>query len=737
MGVPVNIPNDEYRVATMGADNPATELTPPHWYSGLSTAIPDSMTQGFSEVVGTADKLATKAFRGAAWVGIHAPGSANAGASVDDIMRDENFPMHGLVQSFEDSKAAMDSMRQWSKTEMDPSKVAPLPQTFGAISKGLTVYGMGSLFGGPVGGAATVGGSTGNYVYEDHPELDAVTRIKLAAQQGLFSGLGALLPAGVGSEIATRLVAGAGINAGFGVANRFASSQILDVAGYKDMAAQFAPLDAQSLLADAVLGSAFGLLGDHESKPTPDVIKKALEARRAEMLARGAAGVPGTPEAAAADGRLADKAVGAVLQGKDVQVDPQDLQTVLKDAVVDPEKTAWNDGVHKAAADAFGPLVDPAEPELLEPGIRARAAKLLAYSDAQLHEAYSTLWGPHEQNEYNTDIARSLWDEYVDNPSIVAPMIHDNAGDIVKRAFAYRLAQAPKEGERVVFLAGGGGSGKGFASREQGLRTNGIVYDGTLANFESAKANIDLALKSNRPVDVVFIYREPEMAAEGAVKRAVNEGGRTVPLTALAKAHAEVPSSILKLMDEYKDNPQVKFSAVDNTGKPEDIRIVPTEKTRAFTEAAVPKGGFDEIYKRVVNGYEAAKQAYAAEGNPLGPGIVRGFEGISPEPVSGRARPRIDAAAGAPGAGETGTNGAQRPGQGGNGEAGSAGLDPLIKEQVAQLAQTRPDMDVTLPDGRTVKASDLETELSQGLNSAKQDASLIDTAIGCFLRTSV
>lgn len=62
-------------------------------------------------------------------------------------------------------------------------------------------------------------------------------------------------------------------------------------------------------------------------------------------------------------------------------------------------------------------------------------------------------------------------------------------------------------------------------------------------------------------------------------------------------------------------------------------------------------------------------------------------------------------------------------------------MDPIANEQMRQLAMRHPDVDVKLEDGRTVKASELPEIMAEDMAKVSKESSLIETAVGCFLRT--
>lgn len=65
----------------------------------------------------------------------------------------------------------------------------------------------------------------------------------------------------------------------------------------------------------------------------------------------------------------------------------------------------------------------------------------------------------------------------------------------------------------------------------------------------------------------------------------------------------------------------------------------------------------------------------------------------------------------------------------------SAGISPLSLESLRQTATMHPHLEVTLPDGRIVHASELEQTLMDEMAKSNEDAKLHDAAIACALRT--
>lgn len=138
-----------------------------------------------------------------------------------------------------------------------------------------------------------------------------------------------------------------------------------------------------------------------------------------------------------------------------------------------------------------------------------------------------------------------------------------------------RRISLPATGD-AVFMAGGGGSGKSTIRRqfsEIASQHADVIYDGVFANLERAERNVDLALKSGRTVRLEFVLTDAEVAAARAAKRFYSEG-RDLPARVMAEDHVNALETFLRMADHYKDNPDVKIYAFDNTGtNPHEINL--------------------------------------------------------------------------------------------------------------------------------------------------------------------
>lgn len=409
MGFISNVQNDDYRINSMGSMAPITELTPDGMFSGTGEAIYKGVAGGLAKVGQSASDLLSASAGSNAELGIAENPFVDQPAAMSALHSDTP-----TAAPFADS---LKSVQDWAKA--DPRTQGVGAQTLGATASGLTVFGLGTLVGGPVAGASLLGGTEG---YSDYREsiaagIDQKTALEKAGLTGAANFAGAFLPMKITKGAATGLmglamraeVAGndalatglfgvakaaatastsviaklgtaSAVNTGFGIANRYLTSSLLDDAGYKEMAAQNAPLDTQSIMADAIMGLAFGGI-DHAfhrsneaaakrsspaDRPGPDLVQQALDARRMEMQSRAGAGIPADPHTATLDAELQDRALGDMLRGKTTEVTPDEANTIVKGSLADPERTTLNIAFNEAGVAVHGDLADFSEPVRVE-----------------------------------------------------------------------------------------------------------------------------------------------------------------------------------------------------------------------------------------------------------------------------------------------------------------------------------------------------------------------------------
>lgn len=214
----------------------------------------------------------------------------------------------------------------------------------------------------------------------------------------------------------------------------------------------------------------------------------------------------------------------------------------------------------------------------------------------------------------DVDEARELVPSYKENRTIGAAVIHGDSSEFANKLFDDRMAMPIQhEDEQVLFLAGGGGSGKGTASKKYQLEDAAhTIWDGTMAKWSSAEKKIDQALDSGRNASIAFIYRPVEKAVKGMVGRA-HGSGRAVPLDIMADAHKGAIETMQKVIEKYKDNPMVTVAIIDNSGDSlDDVKEIPEGDFESFLKE---RAYDDSIADRVIKTYNDVKEnGYEHEG---------------------------------------------------------------------------------------------------------------------------
>lgn len=192
--------------------------------------------------------------------------------------------------------------------------------------------------------------------YQDYRDqgVDDATAQKLALVQGAGAGLGMVVPAGLPSswlanltparQLLADLATGAASNTGQGAATRYVTHQILEDAGYHDMAEQSKVLDGEAILTDMLTGGGFGALhflntrqelaaqardlGQRQST----VADNARAAQDGQQIVERAPGVPVDIPSQAAHTAALEKATADLLQDKPVDVSQEARGTYARPA---------------------------------------------------------------------------------------------------------------------------------------------------------------------------------------------------------------------------------------------------------------------------------------------------------------------------------------------------------------------------------------------------------------------
>ncbi|WP_442801406.1 hypothetical protein [Serratia rubidaea] len=222
----------------------------PKFFAGSLTAIPQGVASGAVGLGQTVTSFGKQLI------------------SDPDVMN-QFAPSYGVVKAlFPDADEALNDSYDKAASALTAAQKGVKPEANSQGTAAQVLYGLGqfvpaigaTIVGGPAAGGAVAFGSTYEPTRQEFLEkgVDADTAGTLAAIQGTANAFGMALPAGVGGTLATRLLSGAGINTGFGMANRFAVGETLDSHGYKELSQQYRAWDGQAMLIDGVLGLAFG-----------------------------------------------------------------------------------------------------------------------------------------------------------------------------------------------------------------------------------------------------------------------------------------------------------------------------------------------------------------------------------------------------------------------------------------------------------------------------------------------
>jgi len=275
-------------------------------------------------------------------------GLSRAGASFTSLSFDLRpyMPFGNLVDVYDKArgtdvlKPSRDRVRDW----MADSQLDPV--THGSVSNVLySIAGqtpaIAATFVNPFLGAAVAGGTTfeGSSFDLQSQGVDANTAQAAALSDAAFASLGALLPASFGAgRVANTLAVGPGINVAQDLASRYATATLLEANGYEDMAAQYRHMDATTLIADVILGGAFGYAGAKHTKTEIDSALVQKEIRNRMVSSLGApVDLPSQAKhvnalARATEALLSDKPVDVTgIEGAAFLRDPQNaLATVLE-----------------------------------------------------------------------------------------------------------------------------------------------------------------------------------------------------------------------------------------------------------------------------------------------------------------------------------------------------------------------------------------------------------------------
>lgn len=398
MGLPYSDSSADYRIATAGLRDATTDIPEAPWYAGGFQGLFTGAVSGLASVGRMAGDLGVAAGKGRMIEARgFAPWQEEEAARAIEQSKVEVRPI---------GDASFQAMQKWA--EPDPAYTGFLGRTTHGVARGFTIVGLGSMAGGPYVGAALLGATEAHSTYRSLEEqgVNESTRLKVAAVQGVTAFAGAALPMTVpasaarslgllsaeaaaagkttlagfysaaassaqvaGGTWARRIGTGIAANNLMGMSSRGLTSEILENAGYADMAKQYQVLDAEGIVADTILGAAFGSwheVGEFRKtlreaeKPGPLMVDHALEMRVHAEESRGAVGIPVDAETAMLDVELQARAREAFVKGNDFDILPEEAARIVSNSLLDPVKVQLMNEFSKVLYDQFG--VRPIDP---------------------------------------------------------------------------------------------------------------------------------------------------------------------------------------------------------------------------------------------------------------------------------------------------------------------------------------------------------------------------------------
>ena len=219
-----------------------------------------------------------------------------------------------------------------------------------------------------------------------------------------------------------------------------------------------------------------------------------------------------------------------------------------------------------------------------------------------LAREYAAMDGTDGGRVIDVDRIRELSPEYRADRSR-SHEIHAAASRLSQQLFERALVQPVGKADRslVVFTAGGSGSGKSTAiGKLLGTKDAEITLDGTFSKLDKARERVRAALDSGRRVEIRYVYRSPENAAQTAIRRAISSG-RAVPTTVLAENHVDSLATVRAIAEEFKGDKRVSVVAIyNNTNSLDDAYVTDIQH--------IPEVYYDDAKRTFDAAVEAAWQ---------------------------------------------------------------------------------------------------------------------------------
>lgn len=307
---------------------------------------------------------------------------------------------------------------------------------------------------------------------------------------------------------------------------------------------------------------------------------------------------------------------------------PLPVKEVSQGPVVDAEGRQATE----AYASDRGPI--PASPNLApeQRDIEARFADYLGSNFEEAKAKYDANPESQQGRVVNTDTVRELSPDYLKDRA-QSSSVHEPASWFTKQLYSDKLKKQPPEGQTptALFTAGGTGAGKSSGALESSPAD--IIYDSNMNTLESSRQRIQQALDSGRRAEVLYVYRDPvDALVNGALPRAMRQEakfgtGRTVPIEEHLATHVGSRETILKLLQEFKDDPRVQFMAMDNSFGKGNAKALDLDKVPEIDDNGLGEKLYEALDKEhqagrisdaVYAGFSERADLAAADRNGLG-----------------------------------------------------------------------------------------------------------------------
>ncbi len=241
----------------------------------------------------------------------------------------------------------------------------------------------------------------------------------------------------------------------------------------------------------------------------------------------------------------------------------------------------------------------------------------------------------------NTDEWREFVPGYIGTN---AGSVHEAASWLNKQLYAEALkSQQGKGNQKLMVLAGGGGSGKGTATGDYFTQSDyPLVLDQVSDNLKKLEDKLNDAKANGFTPEYVFIDRPPLDAAGGIVSRALNlrkkgEIARTVDLAHGMKANIEARQVAVDLL---KKRPDIEPRVVDNRGGELKRRLITDRGEAVSYPARCRKHGRTSLPDTVLGKFRKIWSAgfWARGGRTKCSAIIRPPEWVDCSPSVRRSR---------------------------------------------------------------------------------------------------